>query len=270
MNFLFPGRLGLRALIAAALLVLPLSALAQGFSVLVTPPRFEDRVTPGTTWRDVVEISNVSNATTRLMLHTLDWTLDAQGLPQFTDALAPGSCRPWVGIEAEQIDVPANGKRRYRFEVAVPADAPTGECRFALMIEGEPQATRAGMPVPVSGRIGVVVYLAIGDAAPRLSVVGQSAQTIEGRDVPVLQIRNEGNAHGRVEGFIEGRDASGKRFTFAPSSLPILAGETRAITLNPQGDNPSTAAPAITWPLQLKGQLDSAPRPLPIEASVAR
>jgi len=30
--------------------------------------------------------------------------------------------------------VPGGGTMRYRFEVNVPADAPAGECRFAIMI----------------------------------------------------------------------------------------------------------------------------------------
>src|SRR3546814_2484594 len=59
---------------------------------------------------------------------------------EFSDALAPGSCRPWVGLEAAEINLAPNAKRRYRFEVRVPTDAPAGECRFAIMIEGDPRS----------------------------------------------------------------------------------------------------------------------------------
>src|SRR3546814_3573943 len=78
------------------------------------------------------------------------------------------------------------------------------------MIEGDPQIVPGGAAVPVSGRIGVIVYLAIGDAAAQLEVVGHEVRTVDGNDVPVLEVRNSGNAHGRLQGFVVGRDADGK------------------------------------------------------------
>ena len=241
---------------------------AQGFSALVSPPRFEDAVKPGTTYRNVVEITNVSGQRARYSLKTADWSLDASASAVFSDSLAPGSCRPWVGIEAPEISVESNTKRRYRFEVAVPADAPSGECRFAIMVEGDPQTVAGDVPVPMSGRIGIIVYLAIGDAAARFDVVGQQVQTVEGRLLPVLQIRNSGNAHGRMEGLVEGKDGSGRSFAFAPSNLPILAGETRAVVLTPEGDDADTPAPAIVYPLTLKGRLDWGSQRLDVATTV--
>lgn len=245
-----------RALIAMCGLLLSAAVGAQGFSALVTPPRFEDTAKPGTIYRNVVEITNVSPERATFMLKTADWELDDNASAVFSDALAPGSCRPWVGIEAPTIAVDANTKRRYRFEVAVPADAPSGECRFAIMLEGEPETAKGAVPVPVSGRIGIIVYLTIGDAAAKFDVVGSHVQTVDGRALPALRLRNSGNAHGRMEGLVDGKDANGRSFTFVPSNLPILAGETRSVVLTPEGDNPETPAPPIVYPLTLKGRLD--------------
>src|SRR5262245_12816144 len=119
---------------APGLLLLSGVASAEGFSALVSPPRFEGKAAPGETYRNVVEITNVSDQATRLSVHSADWTLDAHGGAVFSDALAPGSCRPWVGIEAPVIQLLPQAKRRYRFEVAVPEGTPSGQCRFALMI----------------------------------------------------------------------------------------------------------------------------------------
>lgn len=259
-----------RALIALCALLLSTSAGAQGFSALVTPPRFEDVVKPGAVYRNVVEITNVSDQRAKYVLKTADWELDANASAVFSDTLAPGSCRPWVGIEAPEIAVEANTKRRYRFEVAVPADAPSGECRFAIMIEGEPETAKGAVPVPVSGRIGIIVYLAIGDAAARFDVVGSAVQTVDGRALPLLRLRNSGNAHGRMEGLVDGKDASGRSFTFAPSNLPILAGETRAVVLTPEGDSPGTPAPAIVYPVALKGRLDWGSQRIDIATTVTQ
>lgn len=258
------------AALALCALLFAADASAQGFSVLVSPPRFEDVAKPGTTYRNVIEISNVSAQSTHLNLRTADWELGADGAATFSEALSPGSCRPWVGIEAGEITIAANGKRRYRFEVAIPADAPSGECRFAILLEGDPEAAKGGVAVPVAGRIGVIVYLTLGDASAKLELAGQKVVAVEGRDLPAVAIRNTGNAHGRMEGFIDGTDASGRRFTFLPSNLPILAADTRDIVLTPQGDNEQTPAPAIVYPLRLKGRLDSGSQHVDIETTFSR
>lgn len=260
-------------LCSAALLactLLPGSAAAQEFSALVSPPRFEDKVKAGSTYRNVIEITNVSGKAAHFSVKTADWTFKPDATVQFFDALAPGSCRPWVGVEATDITLAPSSKRRYRFEVAVPADAPSGECRFAIMIEGDPQTVKSGMNVPVSGRIGVVVYLLIGDAAARLEIVGHKVATIEGRVLPVLSLRNTGTAHGRVLGFVDGKDAGGRKFAFMPSTLPILPGETRDIALTPQGDDDDTPAPALAYPLQLKGRLDADKQQFDIDTTFDR
>jgi hypothetical protein len=251
-------------------LAVPSMAAAQGFAVLASPPRFEGTAKAGETYRNIVELTNVADTGTRLNVKTADWTLDAAGRAVFSEVLAADSCRPWVGIEARELQLAARGKRRFRFEVAVPADAPAGECRFALMVEGEPEASPGAVPVMVSGRLGIVVYVAIGDAAARLALVETRHAPAQGQDLPVLSIRNAGNAHGRLEGYLDGVDAQGSRFTFAPSSLPILAGETRDIVLTPVVDDEGTPVPAIRYPLTLEGRLDSGAQRLGIDTTVGQ
>lgn len=264
MSFLFRCGLVACALLSSA------AAQAQGFSALVSPPRFEASAKPGSTYRNVVEITNVSDAAARYHFKTADWSLDAGGGATFSEDLSPGSCRPWVGLEAAEISLGARAKRRYRFEVAVPAGAPAGECRFAILVEGDPEQADGNVPVPVTGRIAVIVYLAVGDAAARLEVSGHEVATVEGRSLPVLTVRNAGNAHGRLEGLVDGTDADGRRYAFAPTGLPILAGETRRIVLTPEADEGATAPPSLRYPLKLKGRLDSGSQRIDIDTTVAQ
>lgn len=245
------------------------AALAQGFEAQVAPPRFEETAQPGTTFRNVLEITNGSSRSARFLLKTADWQLAPDGSVQFSDALAPGSCRPWVGIEAPEIQVAPNGRRRYRFEVAVPADAADGQCRFAIMIEGEPQKQEDGS-LQVTGRIGIIVYLTIGKGAPVLSYLGTKVEAVQGRDLPVISIRNTGNAHARLAGFLDAIDANGAKVTLTPSSDPILPGSTRAIALIPIGDGPNAPEPKLSFPLRLKGTLESPPLRLDLDDSASR
>ena len=245
-------------------------AAAQEFAVVVTPPRFEDRAKAGATYRNIIEINHASAKASRYTVQTADWTLDAQGGPVFSQALSADSCRPWVGIEAGEITVKGNGKRRYRFEVAVPAGTPRGECRFAIMIEGEPQPPRGNVPLPVSGRIGVIVYLAIGDAAPNLDVLETRSTSVQGHTLPVLRVRNVGDMHGRLDGYLAAVDAYGQRIVLVPDNSPILVGATRDIPLYPQAEDSSAQTPTIIYPLRIKGRLDSGSQRLDIETTLNR
>ena len=189
-------------------------------------------------------------------MHTADWDLSPDFSVTFHDDLQPDSCRPWVAIERPEIVVPGAGTMRYRFEVSVPADAPPGECRFAVMIEGaEPSIARSqGLDVPVTGRIGVIVYVIVGDGTAELEILGPDVATLNGRRVPTLRVHNGGNAHGRMSGFLTGTDAKGVSYDFTPSDFPILPHEERQIFLTP-----STAAddhPTLTFPVIVKGTLE--------------
>jgi hypothetical protein len=248
-----PSILCLLSLLGVALSA---SVQAQGFAALVSPPRFELAAKPGKTLRSVIEVSNRSTAPAKYLIHTADWSLTADFGVSFQDALQQDSCRPWVAIERPEVVVPGGGTVRYRFEVTVPADAEAGECRFAVMIEGaEPSIAHSnGMNLPVTGRIGVIVYVVIGGAAPDLELLGPKVATLNGRQVPSIRVHNGGTAHGRMTGFLTGTDAKGNSYDFTPLDFPILPHEEREILLTP-----STAAddhPTLAFPVTVKGTLE--------------
>ena len=237
--------------------VLCASAQAQGgFAALVSPPRFELAAKPGATLRSVIEVSNRSTSPGHYLIHTADWKLAPDFAVSFEDDLQPDSCRPWVTLERPDVVVPGGATLRYRFELKVPADAPPGECRFAVMIEGaDPSiAMNKGIAMPVTGRIGVIVYAVIGGGAPHLEVLGPTIATLNGQQVPTLRVHNSGTAHGRMSGFLTGTDAKGISYDFTPADLPILPHEERQVFLTP-----STAPnehPTLTFPVTVKGILE--------------
>ena len=233
---------------------------------MVSPPRFELTGKPGETQRQVIEITNADARAANYRLRTSDWTLGADAIVKLSDALVDGSCRPWVAIERREITVAAGGRYRYRFEITPPPGA-TGECSFALVLEGGGEEVQAGknISIPVNGRIAVIVYVSLGDAAPKLDVVRTAVAQREGRQVPLLYVRNTGNAHGRLEGFLEGTDASGRRIEFTPAGLPILPGETREIALNVAGEGESRQA--VAFPIAIRGTLEWNGRSTPFEGN---
>lgn len=259
----------LAVLAGLALAVASLAAMAQGFSVLVSPPRFELHAQPGETLREVVELDNIANQAAPLKIASADWTFDANAAIQYQDTLAAGSCRPWLAIEAHDLTLAAKGKHRYRFQISVPADAPAGECRLALMFEGVPVDVKGSVPIPVSGRIAVIVYVVVGNAAPKLALLSERVEDHQGTRLPVLTIRNDGNAHGRLGGFVDAKDGNGHRLALQPESLPILPGETRRIALLPVADDPDGAPPPLQWPLVVHGTLDAGAQQLQLDERFA-
>lgn len=243
-------------------------AVAQGFAAMVSPPRFEVTGKPGQTQRHVVEIMNADVQPATYRMRTADWTLDEKAVVQLSDALAEGSCRPWVAIERREVTVGAGARYRYRFEVTPPAGA-KGECRFALVMQGAADKVDAGgVNIPIAGQIAVIVYVTMEGAEPKLEVVRSAVVEREGRPTPVIYVRNTGDAHGRLEGFLEGADAGGRKLDFTPNGLPILPGETREIALN-VATNDASARPVATFPIAIRGTLEWSGKSTPFEARFA-
>lgn len=252
------------ALIATLVCGAALNSHAQGFSASVSPPRAELQAQPGQTVRQVLDIQQAGTQPGRFRIYTNDWTYGRDNAVSFANQLAPGSCRPWVALERRDVTVPGNARQRFRIEITVPADALAGECRFAVMVEGLDayQAQAGALSLPVNGRIGVIFYLTIGSATPKLSVAAH--RVVTNANALQLDVLNAGNATGRLEGVLTGADASGQRIEFAPANGPILPGETRAIVLSPLAEQ-GKPAPAWRYPLTLRGALDVGTQRLPLE-----
>jgi fimbrial chaperone protein len=242
------------------------------FAASVQPARFEYSAKPGETIRDMIEIGNDELAPMEVTVRTSDWTLRPDGGVDFrTDSLAPDSCRPWVRIERFSVKVAGKAKRRFRFEVQVPADAKPGLCRFALLIEpggiGANISPLDNIKMPLQGRIGVIVYVRLGNAAPLLTLEKVTLGQVSGRPVPMAWLRNSGNAQGRVEGVLVATDAKGEKFDLTVSPLPILPGETRAIAMWPP-ETKDRKAPEFARPLRVTGTMDWEGGEIPVEAEI--
>ncbi len=244
-------------------LVLVERTYAGTFDVSVSPPRIEQRAKPGKIARNTITITNFTNEPGQYLVKTADWALTQGGRVTFNDG-APneGSCRPWVRIERRQLTVPAGATKSYRFEVHVPADLETGECRFALLLSADPKTVEpmglGNINIPVVGRVAVIVYVTVGKARADLKVQGLEMREHQGKTVPVVILENAGNAHGRPGGEVTAVDASGRKTILAVEPFPVLPGETRAIALQPvdqyrQGGQAS--AFELKTPLTIRGKI---------------
>jgi hypothetical protein len=251
----------------ALLSLITTAAHADGFSALVSPPRVEVMLQPGQTLRQVLEVSQVGATAGRFRIYTTDWKFSPNGSIDFAEALTPGSCRPWVALERRELSVGPNSKVRFRFEITPPKEAPKTECTFAIMFEGQDTSAVQQGPLnfPVSGRIAVIVYAGMPGTKPELKIVRQFVSA-DAAKLPTLEIQNSGSLHGRVSGLLTGQDAKGVKLEFTPLTLPILVGETRAISLTANTENGKPAA-TIHYPVTIKGALEWADKRVPFEST---
>ena len=236
------------------------NAWAGSFSATVSPPRFELQGKPGEVIRDIVEIDNAGDTAALFALRTADWNLTENGgLTIYPPELQPDSCRPWARIERRALRLQPQSGKRFRFEIHIPEDAPSGECRLAILVEPGDEsgilARAKNIHFPIDGRIAIIIYVTIGDATPVLTLQSLELQDVNGRLTPVALLKNTGNAHGRPFGFLEGRDASGKRIDFTVAQTPILPGQTRATPIW-QALAEGSEAVILTPPLQLEGTIE--------------
>lgn len=235
-------------------------ARGAGFSAMVSPPRFELHGKPGEVIREIVDIENAGDVPAIFTIRTADWDLsETGGVTIFPPELQPGSCRPWARLERRSISLQPQSGKRFRFELHVPEQAPVGECRLAILVEpGDQESVLArarNIRFPVEGRIAIIIYVTVGDAAPVLALQALELQDFNGRLTPVAVVKNTGNAHGRPGGFLQGSDASGKNIDFTVAMTPILPGQTRRITIW-QATAEGTEPVVITPPLKLKGVIE--------------
>ena len=236
------------------------TAHAGGFAATVSPPRFELQGEPGKIIREIVEIHNTGDTRAVYSLRTADWNLsDAGGVTIYPPELQPDSCRPWVRMERLTLPLQARAGKRLRFEVHIPEGTPDGECRLAILVEpGDDTVTMArakNIEFPIQGRIAIIIYVAVGDAKPGLTLQSVKLQDVHGRLTPVAVLKNTGNAHGRPSGFLDGRDANGTRMEFTIAESPILPGQTREIPIW-QAPAEGTDTVILQPPLQLKGTIE--------------
>lgn len=254
---LFPLR---KLLTAAGLLAVwgvAATAAAADFAVAVSPPRFELQMKPGERTRQILEITNSATGPSSFKVKTADWTLAADGSVVFEDALRAGSCRPWVTLERRELTVQSGRPYRFRFEVSPPPDAPAAECRFALLLEGEDQTAKTGsLAIPYNARLGVIVYIGVGNVAPKIEIVGAAVETVNGRPTAVLKVKNLGTAHGRLSGFLSGTDAGNTSLEFAPTPSPIMPGESRDIPLTASRPGDPDTPVTARFPLTVRGNLE--------------
>ena len=257
-------RIVLMALITTISPWFPSLAGATNFNASISPPRFELKTDSGKVVRQVINITNHAAQSASYVVKTADWEIRPDtGLAFYEGAPDARSCRPWVRIERHKLVLSPQATRAYRFEVHVPKDAPSGQCRFSLLVEPDPDTIKpirmGNISFPAVGRIAVIVYLTIGDGKADLRLRSIEFQEVEGQRLPVATFENRGNAHGRLFGVLNARDASGQDIELQVEQAPILPGQSKTLRLQAISlEDKNQYAKGLKWvaPIRIRGKIE--------------
>lgn len=215
-----------------------------GFSLSISPIRWEAKGNAGKTLRQVITLTSGANTVQKVSVSVGDWTLTEGGAPVFFDpGTMPDSAVAWLRLDSQEFTVYPRQKKTFKISIHIPDGALHGSYRAAVLFEQpQPEKTEEeeGTNVFLRGRLALPIYVTVGDAKPNGKILGASWKSVaEGRDpVVALGIRNEGNAHLRMNGIFSATSPTDDKFEGIIPGVPVLPGEERWIPLEFRGEGP--------------------------------
>ncbi|WP_017930502.1 COG1470 family protein [Robiginitomaculum antarcticum] len=222
------------ALICAALLGLSFGTahVAGAFGLGVQPSTVEMTIKPGDRQRQVVTIGNVHKTKTiSLTMSLADWSLDKDGkLVLDAPGDSPRSASEWVRFSPASVTLKPETSQDVVVEITVPMKVEEkGDHRFALLATTLlPELDKRGDNSGVWNRyqLASLFYLTLTPSSSEPSV---KTVSFVGGDAPMLsmEIKNEGNAHARLQGIAHVKNESGETVSETPLSTVVLDRQSR-------------------------------------------
>ena len=206
--------------------------LASAFGVGVQPSTVEMTIKPGDRQRQVVTVGNVHKSKTiSLTMGLADWSLDKNGkLVLDAPGETPRSSADWVRFSPASVTLKPETSQDVVVEISVPVKiAEKGDHRFALLATTLlPELDKRGDISGVWNRyqLASLFYLTLTPSSS--DPVVNTVSYVDG-DAPMLtmEIKNEGDAHARLQGMATIKNAAGETVSETPLSTVVLDRHSR-------------------------------------------
>ena len=223
---------------ASALLIAAAHApIANSFGIGVQPSTVEMTIKPGDRQRQVVTVGNVHKTKTiSLTMGLADWSLDKDG-KLILDA--PGdterSAAEWVRFSPASVTLKPETSQDVTVEIAAPYKIKNkGDHRFALLATTMlPELDARGEVSGVWNRyqLASLFYLTL-TPSKSLPQVTSVALSSDQPGLVTMEIKNDGDAHARLQGTAFLKDAEGEVVTETPLNAVVLDGGTRTYNIS--------------------------------------
>ena len=220
------------ALGAAIISAAAYAPIAAAFGVGVQPSTVEMTIKPGDRQRQVVTIGNVHKTKTISMTMALaDWDLDDNGKLILN---APGetqrSAADWVRFSPASVTLKPETSQDVTVEISAPYKIENkGDHRFALLATTLlPELNERGETSGVWNRyqLASLFYLTLTPSESLPSVTSVSVSDAD-NSVITMKIKNDGDAHARLQGTAYIKSNDGKVVAETPLNAVVLDGGTR-------------------------------------------
>ncbi|MCD5380966.1 MAG: LytR C-terminal domain-containing protein [Candidatus Pacebacteria bacterium] len=196
------------------LFLFPLSALAQGLILSVSPTLFEMTATPEQEWSSNVRVINPNPFDISIYADVVNFAPQGEAglgkfIPILNDELTEGhTLAEWLDIEQGEIIIPAEQTREIPFSILVPADAQPGGHFAALLIGTKPPKKVEGKSnVRTSQIVTTLVFLRVtGDVVESGKIRSfRTTEWILNKPEVTFELRfqNDGNVHILPQGEIK-------------------------------------------------------------------
>lgn len=211
--------------------------LADAFGVGVQPSTVEMTIKPGDRQRQVVTVGNVHKEKTISMTMALaDWTLDDKGQLVLD---APGdtarSAAEWVRFSPASVTLKPETSQDVTVEIVAPYKiADKGDHRFALLATTMlPELDERGETSGVWNRyqLASLFYLTL-TPSKSLPEVTSVVMSPEKPGVVTMEIKNDGDAHARLQGTALLKDETGEVLGETPLNAVVLDGGKRTYNVD--------------------------------------
>jgi hypothetical protein len=204
------------------------AAVAQPFTLAVTPARIIVPYTPGQTVSRTIEAANADSTPFHVDVSLAEFDQRPDGSIRFAGPSADSGAS-WVVVAPLHFDIPAGGAQTVGISLTVPPDSTATERQIGVILRVSPGAGRGN--VMVSGAIGVEVLAGTPHSVnARTELLGLRAPgfSSEGPITMTVTVSNRGNVHREfVTPHKLVADVSGARVSF-PDFI-VLRGVTRTV-----------------------------------------
>lgn len=221
---------------SAILAAVAYAPLSSAFGIGVQPSTVEMTIKPGDRQRQIVTVGNVHKTKTiSLTMGLADWSLDENG-KLILDA--PGdterSAAEWVRFSPASVTLKPETSQDVTVEISAPYKIKNkGDHRFALLATTMlPELDARGEVSGVWNRyqLASLFYLTL-TPSKSLPEVTSVALNSKAPGLVTMQIKNEGDAHARLQGTAYLKDSEGDVVTETPLNAVILDGGKRTYNI---------------------------------------
>ena len=151
-----------------------------------------DNLRAGTTIRRSIGVTNHTNGPLRISLYASAATIRSGAFTP-SDGRTQNELSSWISVAPTSVEVPAGAQAKAVVTIAVPKNATNGEQYAAVF--AEPPAAQGKNGVAQVNRVGIRVYLSVGNGEPASDFTIQSMKafrTDKGLPAVTAQVKNTG------------------------------------------------------------------------------